>query len=215
MLEQIARYFQENMDTYLLMVRQHVGISVLSLAMACVVGIPFGYLGAKVPKGEKWITGAFQVLRIIPSLALLILLIPIMGTGVKPAMTALVVLAVPPILLNTMVGLRDVPDFMMETARGIGMAESQVFWRVQLPLALPMIFTGIKTAMVEIVASATLASKIGAGGLGDMIFTGLGLNRTDMLLIGGISVAVLSLLSGFLLEKMGEAVTKYKTVSQS
>lgn len=215
MSEQIARYFQENMDTYLLMVRQHVGISVLSLAMACVVGIPFGYLGAKVPKGEKWITGAFQVLRIIPSLALLILLIPIMGTGVKPAMTALVVLAVPPILLNTMVGLRDVPDFMMETARGIGMAESQVFWRVQLPLALPMIFTGIKTAMVEIVASATLASKIGAGGLGDMIFTGLGLNRTDMLLIGGISVAVLSLLSGFLLEKMGEAVTKYKTVSQS
>lgn len=210
MLQQIAEYFQQNMSTYLSLVRQHIWISVLSLVVACAIGIPFGYLATKTTKGEKWITSFFQILRIVPSLAVLILLIPIMGTGVKPAMTALVLLAVPPILMNTVVGLRDVPDFMLETARGVGMTKSQVLWKVQFPLAMPMIFTGIKTAMVEIVASATLASKIGAGGLGDLIFTGLGLNRTDLLLIGGLSVAVLSLLSGFILERISAVTMKYR-----
>lgn len=157
------------------------------------------------------VTG-FQVLRIIPSLAILILLIPIMGTGTEPALIALVLLAVPPVLMNTITGLKEVPDFMLETASGVGMTQRQVLWNVKFPLALPLILTGIKTAFLEIIASATLASKIGAGGLGDIIFTGLGLNRTDLLLIGGISVAMLSVSGGLLLEVFDRVILKYKYV---
>ena len=169
---------------------------VLALLTAFVIGIPLGYLCVCRKKWERWITGAFQVLRIIPSVAILILLIPVMGTGVRPAMTALVLLAVPPILMNTAAGFSEVPAFMLETAEGLGMTERQMFWKVKVPLAMPMILTGMRTAAIEIIASATIAAKIGAGGLGGIILTGLGLNRTDLLLIGGISVALLSLAAG-------------------
>lgn len=127
----------------------------------------------------------------------------------KPALAALVLLAVPPILLNTVTGLTEVPDFMLETARGLGMTEKQVMFRVKFPMAFPLIMTGVKTAMIEIVASAALAAKIGAGGLGGLIFTGLGLNRLDLLLVGGISVALLSLASGAILDGIEKMLTPY------
>ena len=87
---------------------------------------------------------------------------------------------------------------MLETAAGQGMKERQIFWKVQVPLAVPYMLTGARTAIIEIVASASIAAKIGAGGLGGIIFTGLGLNRTDLLLIGGVSVALLSLTAGMI-----------------
>lgn len=145
-------------------------------------------------------------------MTVLILLIPIMGTGVQPALIALVLLSIPPILMNTVAGLEEVPSFMLETAYGIGMSDWQVLWKVKFPLAAPLILTGIKTAMIEIIASATLTAKIGAGGLGSIIFTGLGLNRMDLLLIGGISVAVLSIAAGLSLELADRLLFKYKLV---
>ena len=209
---QIINYITNNMDAYLTSVGQHIGISILALIIAVAIGIPLGCASVKYRKYEKLIMYSFQVLRIVPSLAVIILLIPLMGTGIKPAMTALVLLAVPPILMNTAAGLDDVPDFMLETAYGMGMTDREVLWKVKFPLAMPLILTGIKTAMIEIIASATLASKIGAGGIGDIIFTGLGLNRTDLLLVGGISVAVLSIVSGVLLDLIDRVFFKYKYI---
>lgn len=211
---QIIYYFTGNLDTYLTSVQEHIMISLLALIVAIVIGVPCGYVCVNNKKYERWIVSIFQVLRIVPSLAILILLIPIMGVGVEPAMTALVLLAVPPILMNTVAGLEDVPDFMLEIANGMGMTNKQVLWKVKFPLATPLILTGIKTAMIEIVASATLASKIGAGGLGDIIFTGLGLNRTDLLLVGGISVAVLSITAALLLELIDRVLLKYKYIKK-
>lgn len=211
---QMARYLSENWDSYLSSIGEHLGLSALALLAAVAIGIPFGYASVKYKQHEKAIVSVFQVLRIIPSLAILILLIPLMGTGIEPALTALVLLAVPPILMNTAAGLHEVPDFMLETASAMGMTERQVLWKVKFPLALPLILTGIKTAMIEIIASATLASKIGAGGLGDIIFTGLGLNRTDLLLVGGLSVALLSIAAGVLLELMDRALMKYKYLAK-
>ena len=208
----IIDYFTNNMDTYLVSVKEHIGISLLALMIAIVIGVPCGYACIKYKKYEKLIVSIFQVLRIIPSLAILILLIPIMGTGIKPALVALVLLAIPPILMNTVSGLEEVPQFMLETARAIGMTERQVLFKVKFPLAMSMILTGIKTAMIEIIASATLAAKIGAGGLGGIIFTGLGLNRIDLLLVGGISVAVLSIVMGFLLDLIDRLLLKYKYI---
>lgn len=208
----IIDYFTNNMDTYLVSVKEHIWISILALVVAIVIGVPCGYACVKHKKYKRWIVSVFQILRIVPSLAILILLIPIMGTGIKPALAALVLLAVPPILMNTVSGLEEVPKFMLETANAIGMTENQVLLKVKFPLAMSMILTGIKTAMIEIIASATLAAKIGAGGLGGIIFTGLGLNRMDLLLVGGISVAVLSIAVGLLLDLIDRLLLKYKYI---
>ncbi|MEQ6377405.1 ABC transporter permease [Bacillaceae bacterium S4-13-58] len=209
---QITDYFHNNQDSFLLAVREHLEVSIISLIIAVIIGVFSGYISIKFKKLENRIVSIFQVLRVIPSLALLLLLIPIMGTGVRPAIIALVVLAIPPILMNTVVGIKEVPDFMIESAYGMGMTEKQVLWKVKFPLAMPLIFTGIKTAMIEIIASATLAAKIGAGGLGEIIFTGLGLNRTDLLLIGGISVGILTILTTLILDVINRSVLRYKYV---
>lgn len=212
---QIHTYFSQNATEYFQYLGEHIGISLLSLIVACLFAIPLGYLCTRNPLLNRSITGIFQVLRIIPSLAILILLIPIMGTGVPPAMTALVLLSIPPILMNTVVGFSDVPHFMTETAEALGMTEQQLFWRVKVPLAFPKILTGMKSAMIEIIASATIAAKIGAGGLGSLILTGIGLFRTDLLVIGGISVALLAILSGLLFQVLSRFLFPYQTAKST
>lgn len=208
----ILNYFRENSDRFWGMLAAHVQVSILSLGIAVLIGVPAGFLCVRWKKAQKYITGLFSVLRVIPSLAILLLMVPIMGTGTAPAVVALVLLAVPPILMNTVAGLEGVPPFMLETAEGVGMNPTQVWTKVRFPLAMPMILTGIKTAAVEIVASATLASKIGAGGLGDIIFAGIGLFKTELLLIGGMSVALLSLLTGLIFAIIEKSTMKHRTV---
>lgn len=210
MWQNLCSYLQENWFGILLQVRDHLLVSLLALLIASAIGIPLGYLASCFKKSEKLILNSIQVLRVIPSLAILVLLIPVMGTGIRPALVALTILAVPPILLNTMVGFRQVPDFMIECAAGIGMTEKQTLWKVRIPQALPMILAGVRTGLVEVIASATLAAKIGAGGLGEIIFTGLGLNRTDLLLVGGAAVAILSLCCGMLFDLLQRRILKYK-----
>lgn len=212
LISQIIDYFNQNSDTFFIAVKDHLEISAIALVIAMLIGIPCGYACYKYKKIERQMISLFQVLRIIPSLAVLLLLIPIMGIGEKSAIVALVLLAIPPILMNTVAGIQEVSGFIIESAYGIGMTEKQVFWKVQFPLAMPLIFTGIKTAMIEIIASATLAAKIGAGGLGEIIFTGLGLNRTDLLLVGGISVGLLTIVTVFILDLLDRIVLKYKYV---
>lgn len=210
MWEQIVTYLSENSTNILIQVRDHLLISLLALVIACAIGIPLGYLASRSEKSEKWISGPFQVLRVVPSLAILVLLIPVVGTGVLPALIALSILAIPPILLNTIVGFREVPAFMVESARGIGMTDRQILRNVRIPLSMPMILAGIRTGLVEVIASATLAAKIGAGGLGEIIFTGLGLNRMDLLIIGGVLVGILSLGCGLIFDLISRRIVRYK-----
>ena len=204
MIQKIAEYIATHPQQLVEQIAAHIGISLFALLVAALIGIPCGCLAAKLQKDEAVITAPFEMLRVVPSLAVLILLIPIMGTGVPPAVTAL--------LLNTIVGFRTIPDFMIESARGIGMTEKELFWRVKIPCALPMILAGLRTALVEVVASTTLAAKIGAGGLGEIIFTGLGLYRMDLLVLGGGLVAVLSLASGWLFDILTRRMLRYKYV---
>ena len=213
MAAQIAAYFESNSARFWGMLGAHIRISVIALVIAVAIGVPAGFLCVRHPRAQKAVTGLFSVLRVIPSLAILLLMVPLMGTGTAPAVGALVLLAVPPVLMNTAAGLESVPAFMLETADGLGMTPAQVWQKVRFPLGMPMILTGVKTAAVEIVASATLASKIGAGGLGDIIFAGIGLFRTELLLIGGISVALLSLSTGLLFSVVEKLTMKHRTVS--
>ena len=208
----IVNYFQENSSRFWAMLEAHIRVSIIALGISVLIGVPAGFLCVRWQRIQKYITGLFSVLRVIPSLAVLLLMVPVLGTGLAPAVVALVILAVPPILINTVAGLEGVPPFMLETAEGIGMNASQVWTRVRFPLAMPMILTGVKTAAVEIVSSATLASKIGAGGLGDIIFAGIGLFKTELLLIGGVSVALLSLMTGLLFAAIEKSTMKHRTV---
>ncbi|MDF2544526.1 MAG: transporter permease [Herbinix sp.] len=211
-MQQIIDYFIHNRTDFIQLVLQHFDISLSSIIFAMVIAIPLGIFSTRCRSLSKLFQSLFRTLRIIPSLAILVLCIPIMGTGMKPAVTALTILAIPPILLNTTLAFQTLPEPVLETALGMGMGKWRTFFSVKLPLAFPLIFTGIKTAAVEVIASATLAAYIGAGGLGSLIFTGLGLMRTDLLIIGAASVGGLSLASGYLLNKLDRRITRYKKV---
>lgn len=148
-------------------------------------------------------------------MALLFLLIPFIGTGMLPAIIALVVLALPPLLINTILGFNEVSPLYKEVGTALGMDPRQLRRQIEIPLALPYILNGIKLALVEIIASATLATYIGAGGLGTLIFTGLGLYDMSYVVIGGVSVALLSLLSMAGLDLLIRRVRQHDKASYS
>ncbi|MDR2742846.1 MAG: ABC transporter permease [Treponema sp.] len=180
----------------------------MALGIACIIAVPLGALCARKKIFRDVITGVFSTFRIIPSLGVLFLCIPVMGIGVKPALTALCFLAIPPILINTTTAFSSIAAPVLETARGMGMNSRRIFFTVKTPLALPLILTGFKTAAAEVIASATLVAYIGGGGLGTIIFTGLQVMRNDLLIIGGASVALLSISADYLLSGLERAVIK-------
>lgn len=200
MLTQIIHYFQTSAAEYWTDVGQHLLLSLGSLLIALIISLPLGYWGSKSRVISAICQTFSQLLRIIPSLALLFILIPFIGTGVVPALIALVVLAMPPLIVNTILGFNEVDANLTEVALSLGMTSWQLLKEISLPLALPYVLNGVKLALVEVIASATLATYIGAGGLGNLIFTGLGLYKMQYVLIGGLSVALLSLLAMLLLD---------------
>lgn len=208
-MDKIMEYFSANGAEFLYLLLEHIGISAGVVLLAILLAVPLGILCSHYEKLQLFLERFFGVLRIMPGLAVLLLCIPVMGTGIKPAVTALTILAVPPILMNTVQGFRSLPEEILEAAEAMGMSRTRCFFCVRLPLAFPVMYAGIRTAAVEVIASATLASYIGAGGLGDIIFTGLGLMRMDLLYIGGVSVAVLSLLTGYVLDRIYRYQTRY------
>lgn len=208
MLNQIIDYFQSNSSQFIGYLIQHMKLSFIALFVAICIGIPLGYISYRNKRLGEFLTTSSQLLRIIPSLAVLFILIPLIGVGELPALIALTFLAVPPIIMNTILGFNEIPSITLEVAQGLGMNEKQLRNRIEFPLAAPYILNGIKLALVEIIASATLATYIGAGGLGTLIFTGLGLYRMDLLIIGGGTVAILSLLSMFMMDLLIEKVAE-------
>jgi len=195
LIAQIINYFQTSSNEYLVAVGQHLYISFLALFSALIIAFPLGYVGSKSKIFSGFCQTFAQVLRIIPSLALLFILIPYIGTGIFPALIALVVLALPPLVVNIILGFNEVPKVYTEVGIALGMNSFQLLRQVSLPLALPHILNGIKLALVEVIASASLAAYIGAGGLGNLIMLGLGLYKMQYVVIGGVSVALLSLIS--------------------
>lgn len=172
----------------------HLWLSTSALLVAGVIAIPLGILSARQASVSGTVMAAAGTLRVIPSLAILALALPFLGTGFAPALIALTVLAGPPILINTFLGFRQVPAELLEAARGMGMDFWDVLLRVEFPVALPAILTGLRTAAVEVVAGATLAAFIGGGGLGAFIISGLSLYDFRLLLVGAIPVALLAVL---------------------
>jgi osmoprotectant transport system permease protein len=181
------------MADFFIHLRDHVVLSATALAVALAVGIPAGVAIASSPRLRGISLAAIYVARVVPSLAVLALMLPLVGIGFAPALAALALLAIPPIALGTDLGLSGVPATLRDAARGLGMSERQVRRRVDWPLALPIVFGGIRTAAVEVVASATLAAFIGGGGLGEYIVNGIEANDPQETLEGAVAVGVLAL----------------------
>ncbi len=172
----------------------HLALCATALALAIVIALPAAALATSTV-ARSFTLGMFGALRVVPSIAVLALALPYLGLGFRPAVLALVLLAIPPIAINADAGLRGVAGPVIDAARGMGMTAAQVRARIAWPLAVPLVLAGIRTATVEVIASATLAAFIGAGGLGEYIIDGLATNNTSELIIGAATVAALALVA--------------------
>lgn len=175
--------------------REHVVLSVVALLIAVAISIPVALAVRDTPVGAAIAVNIGNVGRAVPSLALLAFALPLLGIGFAPALVALTALGIPPILINTSTGLREVNRDIIDAARGMGLSGTQILTRIQLPVAAPVIFAGIRTSAVQVVASATLATFIGGGGLGDLIVEGYSRRGPEILLAGSISVAILAIIT--------------------
>jgi osmoprotectant transport system permease protein len=189
----MAKIFDQNLWK---LTREHVMLVLLSVVLACAVGIPLGVLAAFAPRLRHPVLALAGVLQTVPSLALLAMLIPLLGMiGTVPALVALFIYALLPIVRNTCTGILQVPPGLRMAALALGLDRRDRLLHVDLPLALPVILAGVKTAAVMSVGTATIAAFIGAGGYGERITVGLALNDNDMLLAGALPAAVLALLT--------------------
>lgn len=203
--------FNERKGQLLASLLEHIQISFIALFFAVVIAIPIGIYLTNKKKIAESIIGMSAILQTIPSLALLGLLIPVFGIGKVPAIIALVAYALLPILRNTYTGINEVDASLKEAATAMGMNTRKRLMKVELPLAMPVMMAGIRTAMVLIVGTATLAALIGAGGLGDIILLGIDRNNAALIILGAIPAALLALAFDFLLKRL-ELLSFRKTV---
>src|SRR5438128_2277691 len=185
-LTQALAYALDPRHDFLGALGTHLRLSGVALALAVLVGVPLGIFVSRYGSAARVIVNAVGVVRVVPSVAVLFLLLPSQGVGFRPSAIALTLLAIPPLLINTDAGMRGVDPAITEAGVGMGMSYWRLLRSVQLPLAMPVIIAGLRTATIEVIASATLASLIGGGGLGDFIAAGLALSRNDILLAGAI-----------------------------
>ena len=178
---------------------EHLVLTGASTGIAVLIGLPLGIWILRRASLRGLILGATGVFQTIPSLALLAFLLPFLGIGVAPAIVALTLYALLPIVRNTFTGLNGISADIVEAAIGMGFTRRQRLWIVEIPLALPVIIAGIRTAAVIGVGIATLSAFIGAGGLGDFIIRGLALNHAPLILLGAVPAAGLALLIDFVI----------------
>ena len=180
----------------------HLKLVGIALGVAMLICLPLGVWTSRSRFATLTLMNLINGMRVVPSLAILFLVVPYLGLTAASAAVALTVLAMPPILINTDAAFRSIAPAVLESARGMGMTPVQVLWRVEIPLALPVVLTGIRTAAVEVIASATLAAFVGSGGLGIYITRGFAMYDYAILMVGAIPVALLSVLAETLLNLM-------------
>lgn len=195
-------YLLENPRVILALLGQHLVMTFVALGLAAMVALPLGVIAARRPALRGPLFSVLGIIYTIPSLALFVLLIPVMGLGLVPAITALVAYAQVILVRNVTVGLLGVDPGVLEAARGMGMTAWQRFVRVELPLALPVILAGVRVAVLAIIGIGTIAAFINAGGLGVLLFTGVSQSFPDKIVAGSIAASALALASNGLLRAL-------------
>lgn len=195
LLAESYAYYLANQPRFWGELARHLILSGSALAISLMICLPLGVWAARHTRAAQYLINAVGALRLIPSLAILFLSLPLLGTGFSPALVALTVLALPPVLINVYAGLLGVERTVIEAAQAMGMNTRQQLFQIELPLALPAIIAGVRIASVEVIASATLAAFIGGGGLGTFVTRGFAMFEPRIMLVGAIPVAMLALLS--------------------
>jgi len=196
----LFQFFAQNSGQVAQLTLEHLWMVGVSTVLAALIGIPLGILIAHRPLLNRPVLGAANIIQTIPSLALFGFLLPVPWLGDRAerlAILALTLYALLPVIRGTYTGIRGVDRAVVESARGMGMNDSQLLWQVELPLAMSVILSGVRVAVVISVGLATIAAAIGAGGLGELIFRGLAMVNNQLILAGAIPAAALALLADF------------------
>jgi len=212
----LLKEYASRADTFWREAREHLWLAFGSMVAACLVGLPLGILGHRVPRLRDAILQGLNIVQTIPSIALFgILIAPlgylaahvplaaalgIRGIGAAPAFIALFLYSLLPVVANTVTGLKQVPPAVTDAARGMGLSARQRLWQVELPLALPVILTGIRIVLVQNLGLATVAALIGGGGFGTFVFQGIGQTAIDLVLLGAIPTVALSFAAAIILD---------------
>ena len=189
-------------------VLEHLWYSVLAVGIGALVAVPIGILIGHTGRGVVLAVGAANVLRALPSLGLMTLLVLLMGLGLFPPVLALVALAIPPILAGVYSGIAGVDRSTVDSARAMGMRESQIITKVEIPIALPLIISGLRNAMLQVIATAMIAAFVNLGGIGRFIFDGLAVYDYGRMLVGAVLVTLLALAVDGALALVGRAVSR-------
>lgn len=193
LIERVWNVYTQQTDMILDALWQHIYIAFSAIIIASIICIPLGIYLTRHQKAGSIVIGIVSVIYTIPSLAMFGLLLPILGIGVKPALVALTVYAMLPILRNVYTGILGVDKNIIDAGQGMGMTSMQVLFSVELPLSLPVIMAGLRTAATMAVATTTISAFIGAGGLGSIIYRGVNLMRDEYTIAGAIPTALLAL----------------------
>ena len=200
MLRNMIEIFHSRSDAILVASWEHLQLTFISLFLATFIALPLGILLTRYKKWSEPIIGITAIFQTVPSLALLGFMIPLLGIGTTPAIVALTIYGLLPILRNTYTGIVGVNSATVEAGTGMGMTSLQILWMVELPMALSIIMAGVRTATVLIIGVATLAALIGAGGLGDLIYRGIAMSNSPLILAGALPAALLAIFFDFSLK---------------
>ena len=192
MFAEIFDYIINESQVFTNALSEHLIVTFIALAISIVLGLGLGILGSRVTWLRNSLLTVSKIGRTIPSLAILALALPLLGIGKPPVLLALSFIGTLPVLVNTTIGIEQVDADTKEAARGMGMRDRQILMQLELPIAIPIIMAGVRTAAVVVVASATLAAFIGGGGLGDLILRGHSLNRDHVMLAGALPATLLA-----------------------
>lgn len=199
----ITHFFAENGENLVRLIWEHLYISAISVSLGVLFAVPIGIWLTRINDRIADLVISFvSILQSLPSLALLTLMIPLIGVGQLPAIVALFIYSLMPIMRNTYAGIQSVDEGMVDAAKGMGMTTIQLLQKVELPQAAPIIMAGIRLSTTYVIAWTTLASFIGAGGLGDFIFNGLNLYIPELIIGGTIPVTVIALLADFFIKSL-------------
>lgn len=203
-------YFHENAGLILEKSLEHLSIAGISLLLGILVAVPLGIFLIRSEVLAKIVMAVASVLQTIPSFALLAIMIPIFGVGKKPAIVALFIYSLLPIMRNTYLGIRGVDENLLDAAKGMGMTGRQRLFKVQIPMAMPVIMSGIRLSAIYVLAWTTIASYIGAGGLGDFIFNGMENALLAMVVWGTIPVTLMAVIMDFILGQVEKKLSPVK-----
>ena len=204
----ILSYYLNNFDRIISALEVHILIFSVSLTFSIIIGISISIFVTQEGRKKigRIILSVMGAAQSVPSLAIIALIFIFIGIGVKPAIIALIIYSLVPIIFNTTSGILSVRQNIIEAGRGMGLTQNQLLWKVKIPIALPVIMGGIRSSATIIIGSATVAAVIGGGGLGDFIFIGLRMHKPEMLISGAITVSLLAIIVDYIIAKIEKKV---------